>query len=185
MKTLPCLRARLVLSLAVLLGWLACSDDTATKKDSRVPDRGADRALMDLGKPEAALPDKAMPDRATVDAALPDKQKPDAKLPDAQAKDLAPAWDGLVPNCQPVIAHCSQSLVWTGYISPFTLAGCSKLVTCVKGYYSGSCLTTFMALETCLGTIASASECDTKCAKEVSLLYTTCTCPKICGVPCP
>jgi hypothetical protein len=176
-----------ILAAALLAG---CSDDSTGTRDSAPPDIGVDTGQPDLPGPDsaradAAQPDAARPDAAQPDAARPDAAQPDAAQPDVAVPDTAPAVDAGYLACQKVISLCSGSSTWKGYISPFSLAQCNSVVACVHTFYSGTCLTTFKSLVSCMATISASSQCDTKCASDMSYLQTYCSCPKSCGVPCP
>ncbi len=167
--------------LAVL--FIACSDDDIKK----------DVGLADSSAGKEASVDSAAGDSAAGDsAAQPDSTTPDSATPDSAADKGAPAdakstVDGgaLAASCAKLVKTCSTSLTWPQYIKPFTPANCVTLVNCVEKLYSGTCLTQFKSMVTCLGTITSATQCDSKCATYITYLTTNCACPKACGVACP
>jgi hypothetical protein len=141
--------------------------------------------MPDTAQADAILAADSRADTALADAAQPDAVRPDAAQPDAAVSDAGAAADAGYLGCQKVISLCSSSSTWKGYISPFKLATCNAVVACVNTYYSGTCLSTFQALVSCMGTISAAAQCDTKCATQMTYLQTYCSCPKACGVPCP
>lgn len=161
---------------AILMAFLlvGCSDDSTGEQDSALPDMSPDSALADAPGGDSAKGDSAKPDAAKADAAQPDSAVPDTLV----------AIDAGYPGCQKIFSLCGSSTTWKAYISPFTAAKCNTVVDCVKKLYTGTCLTTFQSLVTCMGTISSASQCDTKCATQFNYVYSSCACPKACGVPC-
>ena len=138
--------------------------------------------MTDKGVGNEASVDSAAEDQAASDQAAGDQAAPDQAAPDSTGA----VGDGgaLAASCANLITKCSASVTWPQYIKPFTAANCVTLINCVEKLYTGTCLTQFKSLETCLGTITSATQCDSKCATYITYLNTSCACPKACGVPC-
>jgi len=178
------LRRLMVVSLVV--GIVACSDDDVKNDTGGVADKGVDTGQTDKGQPDTSQPDTGQPDTGQLDSGQPDTGKPDAAQADTGAGDAAVGDGGAIAaSCATLVKTCGSSVTWPQYIKPFTAANCVKVVSGVDKLYTGTCSTTFKSLVTCLSGITSSTQCDTKCATQISYLTTNCTCPSACGVPCP
>jgi hypothetical protein len=141
---------------------------TACSDDSKPPatDRSADKpTIADVGKAK----------EATVNRELSVGKEGGAQ--DAFVYDATAV-------CGKIISTCSASTMWKAYFTPFTDARCKTVFDCVVKLYSGDCLTKLNALFTCLPTIGSSAECDTKCLAQTLALSSSCNCPASCGVKC-
>ena len=85
--------------------------------------------------------------------------------------------------CTIIITHCSETAL-ADWFDPFTEGNCMTIFQCASELFTGDCTTKYHDFLSCISTVTSAAECDSKCKTLEDDMQGSCECPASCGVNC-